>query len=91
MLCYVSAFPNIPTSSKDGCWFIKVTACHVCSLTGYQIYKKKCGGGNANAEAALEGDQEKAKDFALDNHAYENDDYDGDKEKVKDSDKNTKL
>lgn len=76
---------------EDGCWFIKVTVCRVCTLTGFQLYKKRCGGGNANAEAALEGEQEKAKDFALDNHAYEKDEKDDDKETSKDSDKNTKL
>lgn len=68
---------------------------HVCTLTGYQCYKRRCGGGAGDSEAALEGDQEKVKDFALDNNAYENDEEDdgrdGDREKSRDSGKNTKM
>lgn len=72
-----------------------MTVSHVCTPTGYQCYKRRCGGGNADGEAALEGDQEKVKDFALDNNAYENDEENdargGDREKSRDSGKNTKM
>lgn len=63
----------------------------VSDLTGYQCYKRRCGGGNVDSDGVLEGDQEKGKDFAVENNAYEFDNYEGDKEKSKDIDRNTKL
>lgn len=70
---------------------VKVIMSLVSAVTGYQIYKRRCGGGDAGNEAKLEGDQEKGKDFAVENNAYEFDECDGDKEKHRDVDKNTKL
>lgn len=86
--CPFSPNSNLVGSLED---FIKVTVSRVSALTGYQFYKRRCGGGNADSEAAVEGDQEKFKDVALDNNAYESAHHDGDKDKSKDSDKNTKL
>lgn len=58
---------------------------------GYQCYKKRCARGNADSDGEVEGDQEKGKDFAVENNAYEFDKHDSDNEKSRDSDKNTKL
>lgn len=92
LFCRCCCFPNM---RELLCWLTKVTVSHVCTLTGYQCYKRRCGGGSSDGESALEGDQQKGKDFALDNDAYEcdaeNGDHDGDTEKRKQSDKNTKL
>lgn len=47
---------------------------HVLSPTGYQLYKKRCQHGSADADSeapSLEGDQAKVKDYAMENNAFD--------------------
>lgn len=81
----------VETCLEDFSCLVKVTLSLACALTGYQCYRRRCGGGDADSEAVLEGEPEKGKDFAVENNAYEFDEHSGDKEKSKEADGNTKL
>lgn len=67
---------------------------HVISLTGYQVYKKRChhGSDDSDSEApSLEGDQVKVKDGAVDSSAFEFNEHGSSKKKSQDDINNTKM
>lgn len=67
---------------------------HVLSPTGYQLYKRRCKHGSADADSeapSLEGDQAKVKDYAMENSAFDFDENGSSKVKNTDNSKNTQM
>ncbi|KAM9347690.1 ileal sodium/bile acid cotransporter [Symphorus nematophorus] len=69
----------------------------VISVGGYQLYKRSCARGSADEDSeapsleAGDGEKDKDKDYAVENSAFECDEYGRGGEKEKGIDKNTQL